>query len=206
MPLERDIIRVRRTSPDKAVQAEEQLSINAPLKAIRDFEERKARGEALTQEDESQFQALLKEKAELKSKRAQVLERGMTTERLRVDLPNDLYGEWVPDYPEEVARAESLGFWIDREHAKKRRLHSDGSEASYIGDAVFMVTTKENYELLEEIRLERKLAMHGEGGKDKEEKDYSAKVRSEAPEVPVIDDSKTKRVGRSEIEAALGYK
>jgi len=209
MPLEREVHRVKtgRVAEEKAASKEDQLNEFASLKEIRGFEARLSKKESLTEEEQARYLDLVGQRKERKAKLVQVLERGIVAERLSVDLPSDMYGEWVADDPMEVSRMEALGFWIDREYAKKRRLHADGSDASYIGDVVFMCCTRDQHELLEEIRIERKEAMHGKAGeKGKEEKDYSAKVREETPEVPVIDDSKARRVDKEQILGALNYR
>lgn len=209
MPLERQVHRVKadRVAEERAVPKEQQLSEFAPLKEIRAFEERMTEGKPLTEDEQQRYKQLVEKRKERKAKLAQVLERGIIADRLTVDLPSDKHGEWVADDPQEVSRMEALGFWIDRDYAKKRRLHADGSDASYIGDVVFMVCERDTYELLEEIRIERKEAMHGKAGdKGKEEKDYSAQVKQETPEVPVVDDSKARQVNTDELKATLGYR
>src|SRR3990167_2789201 len=96
-----------------------------------------------------------------KARIARVLERGLTADRLSVDLPNELIGEWVPRDIIEVDRKKALGFWIDTEHAKDRALHSDGAGGAIVGDVIFMVTTKQRKALIDAVKRERFEKLHG---------------------------------------------
>ncbi|KKM76313.1 hypothetical protein LCGC14_1381440, partial [marine sediment metagenome] len=41
---------------------------------------------------------------------ATILERGRTVDRLHVELPEDVHGEWVPNEQKDILHYESLGF------------------------------------------------------------------------------------------------
>src|SRR5213080_119423 len=73
---------------------------------------------------------LAKLKREKKAKFARVLKRGFAVDRLTVDLPPDIHGEWVPE--DQVDRAKLLGFEIDTEYAKQRQLHPAGDGSARI--------------------------------------------------------------------------
>lgn len=119
----------------------------------------------ITPEEESREQK--------KARRAQVYDRGMAGARLQVELPDGVYGEWVPKDSVEVHRKQLLGFKVDTEYAKRRALHDVGDSASYVGDCVFMVCSREDKEILDEVRKERYDRIHvPKGGKQKEEKDF----------------------------------
>ncbi len=150
-------------------------------------------------------------KAKLKDERrarfARVLERGFINDRLDVPLPPELHGEWVCDDNVDIARMESLGYNIDKIHAIKRRLHSKGDDASFVGDVVFMTCSMEDHELMQEIKQERFEAMHGTKTKaQKEEQAYTESVQAKTPEVPVIEESRAREVRKEDIEAALDAK
>lgn len=142
-----------------------------------------------------------------KARLATVLERGYVADRLKVDLPDDKYGEWVPDDPAEVHRMEILGFEIDSQYGLKRSLHGDATPMTKIGDVVFMVTSKENKELLDEIKEEQFERRHGKPGDEVrktqgEEKEFTSPAHQIG--VPVIEESTTKVARKAEIEAVLG--
>lgn len=112
-------------------------------------------------------------RAEIKARLAQVLDRGIVNDRLHVDLPADVHGEWVPNTKEEIYRMQTLGFDVDREYAKKRAIHNDGTDVAVIGDVIFMTCPKVVKEVIDEVRREKFEALHGvKNGKQKEERDF----------------------------------
>lgn len=125
------------------------------------------------------FEKDLKRK-ELKSRLVTVLDRGLTGDRLHVELPPDVYGEWVPNDKMEIYRMQSMGYSIDKIYASKRALHSDGTEGtSIVADAIFMTCPMENKELIDEIKIEQyNTANSPRGGKQKEELDFMAEARN----------------------------
>lgn len=138
-------------------------------------------------------------RAEKKARRAKVYDRGVIGDRLYVELPEGLYGEWVKNDVVEIHRKEGLGFKIDTEYAKRRALHDKGDGASYVGDVVFMVCSKEDKEIIDEIRRERYEATHNpKSGKQKEERDFLGT----APEGPAVG-SKINKTGVKDITNAL---
>lgn len=151
-------------------------------------------------------------RAEKKKRLARVLERGMVGDRLQVELPPDVHGEWAPISRIEYYRA--LGYEIDTQFAKIRSLHSrpelGGLECSVVGDAVYMVQPMEDYLLWEELRAERYKQMNNKPKKDgqigqQEESNYSQQLDSlteGAVGVPVIDESKAREARKEEIAAA----
>lgn len=161
-------------------------------------------GEALKLDPEETKKLRREKKARL----ASVLERGLVADRLQVDLPPDLYGEWVPNDPAEVLRMQTLGFEIDTKYAPARALHSKGSGGgSVIGDTIFMVTDRETKDILNEIREEEYSRAHGKPGTvkaQKEEKEFSTQTQQQG--LPVVEESKTRAARKAELEAVLHAK
>lgn len=141
------------------------------------------------------------ERSVQKARLAQVYDRGVVGDRLHVDLPPNLHGEWVPSNAVDVHRKEALGFRIDTEHAKQRKLHDKGDAASYVGDCVFMTCDRETKDIIDEIRKERYIQAHSpRGGKQKEERDF---ITQAAPETSPTAESKARPVRKADITAAI---
>jgi hypothetical protein len=148
-------------------------------------------------------------KSERKARLAAVLERGYLSERLQVPLPDNMYGEWVPKDHAEITRKELLGFRVDQQYGLKQSLHSDGTPITQIGDVVFMVTSRENKELLDEIRNEQYERRHGKIGATEhktQDEEKSVIEPSEKLGVPTIQESSARVAKKAEIEAVLGNK
>lgn len=99
---------------------------------------------------------------ERKARIAAVLDRGITNDRLKVDLPEHLHGEWINRDPAEIMRMQALGFEIDTQYAPKRALHNVGDSSAVIGDVVFMTCSKEVKELIDEVAKEQFLITNGD--------------------------------------------
>lgn len=151
-------------------------------------------------------------RAERKAKLARILDRGQVGENLKVELPPHLHGEWIPNTKEEIHRMEALGWWVDTEHAAKRPLHQDrkiqhgqGDGTSVVGDTIFMCCSKEDKEILDEIRHEEFLRINGNpnkaDSKQKEEREFEALNRGIG--MPTIDESKHRVARKEHLEAAL---
>jgi len=141
-----------------------------------------------------------------------VLERGIVADRTTVEnLPPHLHGEWVERDALAIERKRALGFWIDKEYAPKRALHSDGTDSSIVGDTVYMVCLKEDKEIIDEVRYEQYIRMNGTPAQKKalgfsidgvkEEKEF--KAQAEQTDVPIIEESKMSTVRKDELVAAL---
>lgn len=196
MSLEREVLRVG--SLNKPTQSMD--DVKAEMKEISDAIDPPEVKEALS-------------RAERKKRMARVLERGLVGERLMVELPPHLHGEWAPirliDY------YKSLGFEIDNQFARNRSLHSrpelGGQECAVVGDAVYMVQSVEDFEIWEELRSDRyfqmnnKPARDGETSNQIEERAFkdSAKTLDEgASTVPVVDNSKAREARKEQLAAA----
>jgi hypothetical protein len=149
------------------------------------------------------------ERAKRKALLIQSFDRGVVHDRLTVPLPADMYGEWCRNDPLEIDRLRTLGFDIDREHAVHRRLNDDGGGAAIVGDVVFMTTSRENKELIDEIRHDRFIAINGKPGdskaKTKEEREFETNTaRDGGGVVPTMVESRTSsHINRADVEAAL---
>lgn len=138
-----------------------------------------------------------------------VMERGYILDRATVEnLPPDLHGEWVNRDPLEVERKKAIGFWVDTEYAPNRALHSDGSKTAMIGDVVYMVTTKENKRLIDEVRHRQYIKQHGDPrapkrSGQKEEGDFKRQVDTRL-DLPVVEEGGEKSVQTQELADALG--
>ena len=140
-------------------------------------------------------------RSEKKARIATILDRGMVGDRLNVNLPNDTYGEWVPRDNVEIYRMQSLGFEIDKEYARTRALHSDGTDgSSVVGDVIFMTCPKEVKELIEEIKRDNYDRVNAPK-RSKEEIDFEASLKK-SNEVPVINSSMSS-VDKDEIKNQL---
>lgn len=138
-----------------------------------------------------------------KAKLASILERGITHDRLSVDLPSDVYGEWVRNDEVEIYRMQTLGFQVDHEYASKRALHTDGNKTAVVGDVIFMTTSRENKELIDEVEAERVYRKHNPK-KPKEDADFESQTKSDTGGIiPTINESKQRSVRKEEIAAAL---
>lgn len=138
-----------------------------------------------------------------KARRAQVLDRGQLGDRLQVDLPPDLYGEWVPNNTVDVFRKRAMGFEIDEVHARKRAMHDKGDAASYVGDCVFMTCSMEDKEILDEIRKDRYDKTHNpRGGRQKEERDFLSSQASNTKDASIVE-SKARVARKEDISNAL---
>jgi hypothetical protein len=147
------------------------------------------------------------ERAKRKARIAQVLDRGNTHDRLHVELPPDIHGEWCRNDPLEIERLRTLGFDIDREYAPKRAINSDGpTDVAIVGDVIHMIAPREVKELIDEIRAEQLQVRHGKPGegKAKEEKDFATLTEAgTGGDIPTFTESKTRQIHKADILAAV---
>lgn len=159
--------------------------------------------EAAIQQDPAEIKRL---RAEKKAKILRILERGQVVDRLQVELPDGLHGEWVPDDKQEIARMQLLDFWVDDKYAAQRALHEKGDGRSVIGDTVFMVCERETKEIIDEIRRDQFEVRNGKPGavtkSQGEEKEFATQTKTLGIG-PVVEESSTRQVRKEQIEAAL---
>jgi hypothetical protein len=137
-----------------------------------------------------------------KARLAQVLDRGLTADRLHVPLPSGIHGEWVPNDQSAIYEKEALGFKIDTEYAPKRALHSKGDGKSIVGDVVYMICDKENKEIIDEIRNEQYLRLNRKQGTQKEERDITSQTSKIGLEP--INEGSVSPARKEELENAMG--
>lgn len=159
--------------------------------------------------DEHKTPMTPEQRAKRKAMLVQAFDRGIIHDRLKVDLPVHIHGEWVRNDPMEIDRLRSVGFEVDYEFATRRNLHSDGSGAAIVGDVIHMICPKELKQLIDEVRMDKFMAVNGKPGdrkaKTKEEKEFMANTaRDSGGDVPVFVESETTtRFSRADVEAAL---
>lgn len=139
-------------------------------------------------------------RSERKAKIASVLSRGIIADRIHVDLPGNLHGEWVPNDPQEITRMQLMGFEIDMEYATKSALHKSSDGKPIMGDVVFMVCDKETKQIIDEVNRERYERMNNPK-LQREEAEY--KRQAHQPEVPAFIESSTTVANADEIRATL---
>lgn len=143
------------------------------------------------------------QRATRKARLAVVLDRGIVQDRLKVDLPSDVHGEWVRDDPLEVHRLQLMGFEIDRQYAPNQSLHNDGTGTARIADVVFMTTSRENKEIIDEIRHDQMMRTN-DPRMAREERELRSNIASESGgEVPTFTESQTRTARTADVAAAL---
>lgn len=132
------------------------------------------------------------------------LERGVIHDRLHVDLPPHLHGEWVRRDNFEVEKMKALGFWVDTEYSAKRSLHGDGTKTGQVADVIFMCCSKEDKQLLDEVKHERFVATHAKRGSNtaKEENDYVKLMKQHGDIIPAVE-SKTRDLRAGDVAATI---
>lgn len=151
-----------------------------------------------TGEAEAPTAEYLKARAEAKARIVQILDRGITNERLNVKVPDDVYGEWVLNIPTEVSRFENMGFKLDDKYSAGQAVHGNAK----IGDTVFMTCPKYVREVIDEVRMERFVAMHGKPGSPKRKLKEETDFQNQAG-LPVVNTSSSETIGIDEIRKAL---
>lgn len=139
------------------------------------------------------------------AKVATILDRGILHDRLKVDLPPDIHGEWARNDPLEISRMQTLGFWVDNTYATKRQIHSDGSSSNVIGDVIHMCTLKSNKEMIDKVRMEQVRRQNmSRKQKQKEEDEFASDVaRATGEVIPTFVESSTRTATASDVRAAL---
>lgn len=145
-------------------------------------------------------------KEEQKARIASVLDRASQVDRLHVELPPDVHGEWITNDPVSIAEAQRKGFVVDEVHAPKHTVHGSNRQ----GDVIFMTIPTVLKEMYNERERERYNEVHGK-------KDKSGKVTAQAEDIefsrsqtkiglPTIDESVSSSVSGEQIQNVLGGK
>lgn len=141
-------------------------------------------------------------KAEKKARLATILDRGFVHDRLVVELPNGLYGEWVINEPTEITRMRSMGFELDNEHANKRALHGGAGIGNVVGDVIFMTAPMEVKEIIDEIRMAKFQELNGKPNRVNHEQKEEAEFAKNAS-LPTINESSESGVDAAAIKSAI---
>ena len=202
----------RKAEPDKGMDNQQlQATVQDDSSPVRDYDKPKdaiimqgtEQPPLPEQKKEASSPMTPEERAKRKARLGVLLDRGLISDRLNVPLPPDKHGEWVRNDPLEIHRLETLGFEVDREFATSRALHNDGSGSAVVGDVIFMTTSRENKELIDEIRHEQFLRTNNPR-KSREETEFEEKVKGESGvDIPTFTESKTRGARKEQIAAAL---
>lgn len=162
----------------------------------------------LTEQSDAELEATFKElqrRRDLKARLVTVLDRGQVGDRLHVDLPPGVYGEWISKDKMDIYRVQSMGFEIDNIYATKRALNDDtaaGAEGATVGDVIFMTCPREVKDLIDEIKKEQYQENNNpRRGKQKEERDFEHTAEAEG--MPVQIKSRVDGVNADNIRNAL---
>lgn len=100
-----------------------------------------------------------------KARIAQVLSRGFVNDKLAMAeaLPKDRRGFWVRERQEDIDRMRALGGRLEERPAdtNPRDIHGTGDNRVRVGDVVLMSLPREDYDLIQQVRSERKQARSG---------------------------------------------
>lgn len=131
---------------------------------------------------------------------AQVLERGMVIDRLKVDVPDELESRWEAADAVSIASAELRGFVIDTHYAKKNSLTDGGDGKARIGDVVHMVRPKWKKDIEDKVKARQYHENHiaDKRNRQKEERQFLAQN-----ELQPIEGSKVTEVSGAQIEETL---
>lgn len=112
----------------------------------------------------------------------EILDRGVTYSRFQVDLPPDVYGEWVPKDALAIREMQTKGFQLDRKFANKNAIKEHSDIGNSVGDVVFMTCPKVWKDILDEEKHRRFVAMNGSPsdvkGQKAEERDYTNQAKT----------------------------
>jgi hypothetical protein len=148
-------------------------------------------------------------KAQLRAKMVEILDRGVTTSRLDLDVDDDIHYEWVPNNAVEKNRMRTYGFEVlsrSRHLKSGNPLHEGGADEIIVGDVIAMGCSKARKQVLDEIKSERFIAMHGRPGSkvQAEETEFSEKMNQQMPDsIKGIVESSTKTIDSSQLANAL---
>lgn len=105
--------------------------------------------------DKSPKEAMsIAERAKEKERILQVLGRGLVTDAIRVENPDpDRRYVRVRHRDIDVKKFEALGYIIDTEQGEGE--HGKGDGTNVVGDTILMSTSRERYDLIQEVKAER---------------------------------------------------
>jgi len=175
-----------------STQSELREAGEAALRELREgkpkLKERKEHKELTPEEAEVKAR-----RAEKKARYAQVLSRGILNEKLALaykqSVPDGFVGKFIRDNEGDVVRYANLGYGFTyREGAKGLNASPDGRVRA--GDVVLMTISKEDLEILREIRIERVKYKVGEQGRQEYTREAEAAAEEGGP-IPFDESSTT---------------
>ena len=153
------------------------------------------------------------EEAEMRAKRrarlVHILERGVMHDRMKVDLPPGIHGEWARNRPEDIYYMQSLGFEVaSGKDFKVRGTNANATEGDgiVVGDVIFMTCPKDLKDDIDAIRLEQFYAKNGKPGDNvgREEKDFQKLTQAGTGGIiPTTVESKTSTMSLNEVARAV---
>lgn len=118
-------------------------------------------------------------RAKKKARVSQVLSRGVLSEKLQNILdqntPDDRAGKYILDREEEIVRYQNLGYTFEYAEGVKQQRGMTGDGRIRVGDLVLMTISREDLEILREVRSETVKARLGAA-----KKEYAAHAMAEA--------------------------
>ena len=107
------------------------------------------------QEDEMSSDEAKRLYAEKKARIAQILERGVISEKITIrDGDPGLYYVWIRTREEDIDKFSALGFVIETKAGQ--RIHPTGDGKRVIGDVVLMSIPMEEHDIIEEVKEDRR--------------------------------------------------
>lgn len=142
------------------------------------------------------------QREQFRAKLAQVLDRTLTIDRLKVDLPEDLTGGWCATDSLSIAQWELRGYQIDTQYATKNSLNDTADGRARIADVVHMIRPKWMKEEEDKMIQKRYVETHlRDRRKQKEESDFIADNARIG--MPPILQSQAETVTGTQIEESL---
>jgi hypothetical protein len=145
-------------------------------------------------------------KAQRKARLLNVLDRSPVNARFQVILPNGRHPEWIRNDALEIDRMKALGFEMARADEVATTLHNDGTGKAIVGDVVLMTCSREDKEMIDEIRREQQERLNGKPGGDKEVKEEREFKKVGDSDVPTFNEGRTHTAKADDIKSALNIK
>lgn len=135
---------------------------------------------------------------EIVARFAEVLDRGITNDRLTVPLPPDVHGEWCPNDAQSIHRLQLLGFEVDDKFAINRSLHSDATGKPIVSDVIFMTQSMRLHQLYEGEKMRRYEERHGTKRVNKNQAEERTGL-----DLPITNTSSTESVSGQQIATSI---
>lgn len=133
----------------------------------------------------------------------ELADRSYINDRLNVQLPEHLYGEWIGTDDFSQYNASLRGFVDGSEYLSDfNRLH-EGAVGSSVGDVKFMVIPKWKQDIFVEAAQEESRRRAGFSGPVPEEAGYKQQAKNEGIGVISEEQSSTRTITGTELQAQL---